>query len=255
MRCSIYGNYNHMKKLIIIANDADACGKTTLTALLSGYVQRKGMRHTVALTSQDQELPMDTVLLDSEEGFEPGDLVDLVDKTDVVIVDAHTGSAEAFQKIFFRHRLDDALDEIECGVTVVIPVCDDAAVLHSAMGHARAWNKCAELIVVRMPLLADEHENYQGSPSQKYFAQLGAAEISLPAVNDTVLDEIDALDLDVPLALTQRQHLARFVRTELLAWEVNAGELLRDAEELLVPAGSRSSDRRDDSIFGKSLSF
>ena len=244
-----------MKKLIIIANDSDACGKTTLTALLSGYVQRKGMRHTIALTSQEQELPMDTMLLDAEDGFEPGDLVDLVDKTDVVIVDAHTGSAEAFQKTFFRHRLDEALDEIECGVTVVLPVCDDAAVLHSAMEHARAWNKCAELIIVRLPLLADEHENYQGSPAQRYFNQLGAAEISLPAVNDTVLDEIDALDLDVPLALTQRQHLARFVRTELLAWEVTACELLRDAEELLIPSGSRSSDKRDDSIFGKSLSF
>jgi hypothetical protein len=244
-----------MKKLIIIANDADACGKTTLTALLSGYVQRKGMRLTVALTSQEQELPMDTVLLDAEDGFEPEELVKLVDKTDVVIVDAHTASAENFEKHFFRPRLDEALDEIECGVTVVLPVCDDAAVLQSAIERARAWNKCAELIIVRLPLLADEHENYKGSAAQRYFSQLGATEISLPSVTDTILDEIDALDLDVPLALTQRQHLTRFVRTELLAWEVNACEMLRDAEELLIPAGSRAADTRDDAIFGKSLSF
>lgn len=244
-----------MKKLLIIANDADACGKTTLTALLSGYVQRKGMRHTVVLTSQDQELPLDTVLLDAEDGFDPDELVNLVDKTDVVIVDAHTGSAEGFEKHFFRHRLDEALDEIECGVTVILPVCDDAAVLHSAMERARAWNKCAELMIVRLPLLADEHENYQGSAAQRYFSQLGVVEISLPEVNETILDEIDALDLDVPLALTQRQHLTRFVRNELLGWEVNASEVLRDAEELLIPVGSRSSDTRDDAIFGKSLSF
>ncbi len=244
-----------MKKLLIIANDADACGKTTLTALLSGYVQRKGMRHTVALTSQEQELPMDTVLLDAEEGFDPEDLVNLVDKTDVVIVDAHTGGAEAFEKRFFRHRLDEALDEIECGVTVILPVCDDAAVLQSAIERARAWNKCAELMIVRLPLLADEHENYEGSAAQRYFTQLGAVEISLPAVNETILDEIDAMDLDVPLALTQRQHLARFVRNELLGWEVSACEILRDAEELLIPTGSRSADTRDDAIFGKSLSF
>ena len=244
-----------MKKLIIIANDSDACGKTTLAAVVSGYVQRKGMRQTIALTSQEQELPMDTVLLDPEEGFEPGELVDLVDKSDVVIVDAHTGSAVNFQKIFFRHRLDEALDEIDCGVTVILPVCDDAAVLHSAMEHARAWNKCAELMIVRLPLLADEHENYQGSQAQRYFAQLGAVEFSLPAVNETILDELDAIDLDVPLALTQRQHLARFVRTELLAWEVNSCEILRNAEDLLIPTGSRSTDAREDSVFGKSLSF
>ena len=81
---------------------------------------------------------MDTVLLDAEDGYEPQDLVNLVDKTDVVIVDVHTGSAERFEKRFFRHRLDEALDEIECGVTVILPVCDDAAVLQSAIERARA---------------------------------------------------------------------------------------------------------------------
>ena len=68
---SIYGNYDSMKKLIVIANDADACGKTTLTALLSGFIQRKGMRHVVALTSEEQELPLETVLLNAEDGFAP----------------------------------------------------------------------------------------------------------------------------------------------------------------------------------------
>jgi hypothetical protein len=244
-----------MKKLIVIANDADACGKTTLTALISGFVQRKGMRSIVAHTSLEQELPLETVLLDAEDGFAPTELVDLVDHTDVVIVDTNTGSAEDFEKHFFRHRLDEALDEIECGVTVLLPVCEDAAVLHSAIERARVWNKCAEIVVVKLPLMADDHESYQGSQAQRYFQQLGAAEVSLPAVNDTILDEIDALDLDVPLALTQRQHLARFVRNELLGWEVNACEQLREFEELFIPARSRTEDTRDDAIFGKSLAF
>ena len=244
-----------MKKLIIIANDAEACGKTTLTALLSGYVQRKGLRQTVVITSQEQELPLDTVLLDAEDGFDPQELVDLVDHNSVVIVDAHTGGAEDFEKHFFRNRLDEALDEIECGVTVILPVCDDVAVLHHAQERARVWNKCAEVVVVRMPLLADEHLNYSGSPAQRFFSQLGAVELQLPTVKDCILDEIEALDLDVPLALTQRQHLTRFIRTELLAWEVNACELLREAEDLIIPTNSRTSDTRDDAIFGKSLAF
>ena len=244
-----------MKKLIVIANDADACGKTTLTALLSGFVQRKGLRHTLALTSHEQELPLETVMLDAEDGFAPEELVDLVDHTDVVIVDVHTGQAENFEKHFFRNRLDEGLDEIECGVTVVLPVCDDAAVLHSAMERARAWNKCAELVVVRLPLLADDHECYQGSAAQKYFQQMGAAEISLPVVNENILDEIEALDLDVPLALTQRQHLARFVRNELLGWEVQACEQFREFETLFIPLKSRGQDMREDAVFGKSLAF
>jgi hypothetical protein len=244
-----------MKNLIIIANDTDACGKTTLAALLHGYLHRKGMRQTMALTSQDQELPMDTVMLDAEDGFSPQELVDLVDHAQVVVVDTHTGGAERFEKHFFRNRLDEALDEIECGVTVILPVCDDAAVLHNAQERARAWNKCAEVIVVRMPLLADDPMPYNGSPAQRYFSQLGASELIMPPVSDCILDEIDALDLDVPLALTQRQHLTRFVRNELLAWEVTACEMLREVESLLIPATSRSADTRDDAIFGKSLAF
>jgi hypothetical protein len=90
---------------------------------------------------------------------------------------------------------------------------------------------------------------------QRYLSQLGALEVKLPAVKDGILDEIDAMDLDVGLALTQRQHLARYVRNELLAWEVKATDALRDAEELFIPAGSQSADTRDDAIFGKSLSF
>jgi hypothetical protein len=244
-----------MKNLIIIANDTDACGKTTLTALLSSYFQRKGLRQTIALTSPDQELPMDTVLLDAEDGFAPQELVDLVDHAQVVIVDVHTGGAERFEKHFFRNRLDEALDEIECGVTVILPVCDDSAVLQNAQERARAWNKCAEVIVARMPLLADDPLSYTGSAAQRFLAQLGASELILPPVSDCILDEIDSLDLDVPLALTQRQHLTRFVRNELLAWEVNACEILREVESLLIPATSRSADTRDDAIFGKSLAF
>ena len=106
-----------MKNLILIANDTDACGNTTLAALLSGYLQRKGVRQTIALTSPEQELPMDTVFLDAEDGFAPQELVDLVEHAQVVIVDVHTGGAERFEKHFFRNRLDEALDEIECGVT------------------------------------------------------------------------------------------------------------------------------------------
>jgi hypothetical protein len=244
-----------MKKLIVIVNDADACGNTTLTALLHGYLQRKGLRQTLALTSPDQELPMDTVLLDAEDGFAPHEVVDLVDRSQVVMIDVHTGGAERFEKHFFRHRLDEALDEIECGVTVILPVCDDAAVIHNAQERARVWNKCAEVVVVRMPLLADDPLPYTASQAQRYLSQLGATELILPPVSDCILDEIDAMDLDVPLALTQRQHLTRFVRNELLAWEVNAGEMLREVESLIIPVTSRSADTRDDAIFGKSLAF
>lgn len=245
-----------MKKLILVTNDADACGKTTVSALIQGVLQRKGLRHTMVLTSQDQELPMETRLLDAEDGFEPQEMVDLVDHAEVVLADVSTGEAAKFEKHFFRPRLDEALDEIECGVTVVLPVCDDAIVLHEAMARARAWNKCAEILVLHLPLLADEAMAYQGSSAQKYFNQIGATEVFLPGLNETIIDEIDAVDMDVPLALMQRQHLSRFVRNDLHAWEIQCAELIREAgESLLIPVASRAEDLREDAVFGRELAF
>lgn len=245
-----------MKKLILIANDADACGKTTVTALIQGILQRKSLRHTLVMTSPDQELPAATRLMDAEDGFAPQEMVDCVDHAEVVLADVNTGGAVNFEKHFFRPRLDEALDEIECGVTVVLPVCDDAIVLHEAMDRARVWNKCAEIVVVHLSLLADEPMQYQGSAAQKYFTQIGATEVYLPALKDAIVDEIDAVDMDVPLALMQRQHLSRFVRNDLHAWEIQCAELIRNAAEpLLIPVASRSEDLREDAVFGRDLAF
>ncbi len=245
-----------MKKLILITNDADACGKSAVAALIHGILQRKGTRHTMVMTSPEQELPVATRLLDAEEGFTPQEMVDCVDHTDVVVADVSTGAAINFEKHFFRPRLDEALDEIECGVTVVLPVCDDAIVLHEAIERARVWNKCAEILVVHLSLLADEPMVYQGSAAQKFFTQIGAAEVHLPCVKEAIIDEIDAVDMDVSLALMQRQHLSRFVRNALHAWEIKCAELIRNAAEpLLIPVASRSQDLREDAVFGHDLAF
>lgn len=244
-----------MKKVIIISNNGDACGKSTLTAVVSSYLNRRGLRHKLVLTSISQETPMNSVLLDVEDGFRGEEFVNLVDSTDVVIVEVNSGGAERFEKHFFKQRLDDALDEIECGVTMLLPVCDDEYVIQNALERTRAMSKIAEIVVVRMPLAADVPMDYDSSSARRIITQFGGTEITMTAIKDGILDELDNMELDVPLALTQRQHLSRFVRHELLAWEVNFGEILRSVETLITPDRSRKEDLREESIFGKTLSF
>ena len=243
-----------MKKVILIANDAEACGKTSVAVTLQNWLQRKGLRTKLAVTSIEQELPVETVLLDVEDEVSPGDVIELVDEADVLLVDVHTGGAERFEKFFFRNHLDDALDEIECGLTVVLPVCDDVHVIAGAMDRARAFSRCADFMVAHLPLAADEPEAFATSGARRTLRQMGAVEVTMPGVADVILDELEAMDLDVPLAITQREHLARYTRHQLHAWEVQWGEHLRAAAEILVPDRSRE-DTRDDAIFGKTLAF
>ena len=244
-----------MKKVIIIANDAEASGNTTMTVLLHGHHTRQNLRVKVVTTSIEQELPMDVTLLDVEDGFKPEAFIDLVDHSDVVIVDVHTGGAEKFERRFFKNRIDEALEEIQCGLTVVLPVCEDEHVLRNAMERARAYSRAAEFVVAHMPLLADDQMSYRNSTAQRLFTQLGAVEATIPQLEDSIMDELDAMDLDLALALSQRNHLARYVRQELLKWEVDACERLRAADTLLVPDTSVVSDEREDAIYGRTLAF
>ncbi len=245
-----------MKKVIIIANNAEACGKTTLATVLCGMFQRKQISHQLVTTSQDQELPLPTVLMDLEDTFPAAELVDLIDHNEVVIIDCHTGGASRLARAFERHHMDDVLEELEAELTVVIPVCQDSAVLGSAHELAEQYARMAEFLIVHAPLAADVPENWSTCPARRMLQRLGAMELTMPALADGIVTELDNLELDLPLALTQRQHLPRFVRHELLAWEVNFCENLRTAEILLLPrTPAVNRGLREDSVFGKTLSI
>ncbi len=245
-----------MKKVIIISNNAEACGKTTLATVLCSLFQRKQISHQLIVTSPEQELPMPTVLMDLEDTFPADDLVDLIDHNEVIIIDCHTGGADRLFREFDRHRMDDVLEELEAELTVVIPVCQDSTVLNSAMELAEQYARLAEFLVVHVPLAADVPESWSTSSARRILQRLGATEVTMPVLADGIVDELDNLELDLPLALTQRQHLPRFVRHELLSWEVNFCENLRAADSLLLPRSAAvNRGLREDSIFGKTLSI
>src|SRR5690242_9710909 len=115
-----------MKKLILIANDAQACGKSSIALVLDEYLSRKQVRRLLAVTSPDQELPRKTELLDLEEGVAAVDVVELIDRSAAVVVDIHTDGHQDFGALFRGSGLDDALTDIDAGLTVVVPVCEDA---------------------------------------------------------------------------------------------------------------------------------
>jgi len=46
-----------MKKVIIISNNAEACGKTTLSIVLCAYFQRKQISHQLVVTSSESPCP------------------------------------------------------------------------------------------------------------------------------------------------------------------------------------------------------
>jgi hypothetical protein len=241
-----------MKKLILVCNDAQACGKTSLALIVDEYLGRKGVRKTLAITSPEQELPRQAELMDFEEGFGMAEMVELIDQTDVLIVDVSTDGNEEFGSWCREHSLDDILSEVDAELTIIVPVCDDAEVLRGAAATAEIYSGLGEFLVVRCPLLADVEETWENSPSQRALSLLGARVMEAPKLGDAALDQIESLELDLPLAMTQRSLLPRFLRNELLAWEVACADQLNLHMDLLMPRPEELDDLHTESAYGRS---
>jgi hypothetical protein len=242
-----------MKKLILVTNDAQSCGKTSIALVISEYLRRKQVRHCLVNTSVNQELPCDTGILNMEEGCEPAELVDLFDTHEAVIVDVHTEEGMAFSNWFKKHGLDDILMELNTDLTVVLPLCDDAIVHREALAMGEAYTGMGEFLAVRSPLLADVPETFANSQAAKALRLLGASVLEAPSLPDSVLDEIDSMDLTLPLALTQRQLLPRFLTHPLLTWEVDFADRLVEVQDLLLPQYEKLDDLGVASAYGHML--
>jgi hypothetical protein len=243
-----------MKKLILVTNDAQSCGKTTTSLVLSEYLRRKQIQHCLVHTSVDQELPCDVEMLNLEEGFTAGELVQLFGKNDAVICDIHTEEGHRFSSFFHKNGLDEILMELNAELTIVLPICDDADVHRQALEMAEAYTGMGEFIALRSPLLADTPESFAGSAVQRAFRLVGATVVNAPALEESVLDQIDELDLTLPLALTQRQLLPRFLTHQLLAWENSFAEVLADVSEHFLPQHDKLDDLGVESAYGQLLS-
>jgi hypothetical protein len=242
-----------MKKMILVTNDAQACGKTSTALVIAEYLRRKQVRHCLANTSVNQELPCDTALLNLEEGCSPAELVDLFDGHDAVVVDVHTEEGQRFGTWFRKHGMDEILMELNVDLTVILPLCDDAIVHREALAMAEMFTGMGDFVAVRSPLMADVPESFFGSQAAKALRLLGASIVEAPALADEVLDEIDAMDLTLPLALTQRPLLPRMITHPLLTWEVEFADRLAAVKELLLPQHDKIDDLGVASAYGHML--
>lgn len=243
-----------MKKLILVANDAPTCGKSSIALVLAEYLTRRKIDNCLVTTSFEQETPYPNELLNLEDGIQAADFEDLLESHHALIIDVHTGGNQDFASFFHKNRLDEILSEMNAELTVLIPLCNDAAVHREALSVAEAYTGLGEFVALQCPLLADVEDAYEGSAIQKALNLLGATILTVPQLDDLSLDTIDEMDLNLPLALSQRSLLPRFLRQQLLAWEVDVADKLNIVSEFLVPRHDRTDNFGRESAYGRLLS-
>jgi hypothetical protein len=231
-----------MKKLILILNDLAGSGKTTCAQVLHEHLRRRGVDHLQVTTdtASDLDLP-DFEILDITDGLEPNDIVSLIDRGSVVIVDVHSeDGAAALGEFFVENEIADLLGELEASLTVVIPANDEVASFDGIERLTRMFADDAEYVVVRSTVPAEYSAAFEASEGANALEQLGAIFVEMPEMDCDLVGELDGLGLSVAEALFSRKQLPRYVRNDLHAWEIDFAEVLGDADEFLVPGGQKT---------------
>ncbi|CAN5457583.1 hypothetical protein BH23VER1_BH23VER1_21420 [soil metagenome] len=232
-----------MKKLILVLNDLAGTGKTTSAQVLHEYLLRRGVEHIQVSTDATSDLHLPEVeVLDIANCLEPHDIISLIDRGGVAIVDVHSEDGAAILGDFFvENEIAALLGELDASLTLVIPVNDDLESFEGIEGLTRAFADDAEYVVVRSAIPAEYGDAFEGSEGAHALGQLGAIFVEMPEMDCDLLGELERLGHSVAEALFDRQQLPRYVRNDLHAWEIDFSEALGEADEFLLPGGHKES--------------
>ncbi len=226
-----------MKKLILIANDFEAAGKTTTTHVLSEYLIRKGIKNKIVATDVHAGPAREgEPLLDLNDGVTASDFISMLDKWGTVILDLHSdGGAAVLGEIFQEEEIGNVLSEIEAELTIVIPANEEAEGYEKMVEIAEVFNDDADYIVVHTPMTADIDAAYEHSEAAKALDYLGCVEVEMPEFDTDALKMLEEHGMSLGTALANRKDLPRHLAGEVHSWELAFAEEFIGADEFLQP--------------------
>ncbi len=235
-----------MKKLILVINDLGRVGKSSCALVLHEHLRRKGVENLHVTTDGAGaaiELHGDdtTDHLDLMDGVTPSDIIGLIDRAGVVIMDVHTDGGALLGEFFAEQEIATLLAELEAELTIVVPANDETEGFAGMLEIAEIFSDDADYVVVRTPVRADFPGDFENSEAAKALDYLGAISVDMPEVADGILEQLEKAGHDLAGGLANRKQLPRFLRNELHGWELDLCSALAAAEEFLLPAKGAAS--------------
>jgi hypothetical protein len=188
-----------MKKLILIQNDFSGAGKSTVVRLLRRYLHQHSVSHRfVVLDEEESSIEPDAAYLNPS----PANLqafFDTLDESDITLVEAASGQAELFMKLYQRHEIGEMLQELGVETTVVIPVSNDSESFDAVTEAAEVYADGVQYLIAHSTTSA--YDGGDSSWDTSYAAR--------------VMDMFEAVELKVPAATVEMEGLFRAAHTDL----------------------------------------
>lgn len=230
-----------MKKLIVVVNDLERSGKSALARALSHHLKAEEVKHLL-VTSDEMDMTdsFPGEFWDLEDQFEVSQLIAAIDRHDAVILDVHSGAARNWGDFFESEDLENLLAEIDAETTLVIPDTRTERCNEEICDLAEIFSDQADYLVVHLPGDKRSEIKWKGSPAEKAIRYLGASEVEMPGLSDSLLTALENAGVDLPEALNNPSLLPRFAEVQVMQWLERASSSLAAGNEQLLPDASGS---------------
>jgi hypothetical protein len=230
-----------MKKLIVVVNDLERSGNSTVARTLSHHLKSEEVKHLLVTSNEmDMTDSFPGEFWDLEDQFEVSQLISAIDRHDAVVVDIHSGAARNWGDLFESEDLENLLAELDAEMTVVIPDTRTERCNEEICDLAEIFADQANYIIVHHSGDKRNEIKWKGSLAEKAIRYLGASEVEMPGISDELRTALANAGIDLPEALNMPSALPRFAEVQVSQWLDRACSGLVAGNEQLVPDGSGS---------------
>ena len=227
-----------MKKLLVVLNDLEGSGKSTVARTLSHYLKENDVPHKLIISDEgDAEAGLEGEFWDIEDEIEMSHLIRVLDRHEVVIVDVASGAARNWGDFCESEELENVLAEMDVEMTLIIPEHLSERCHEEIIDLAEIFSDQADYVIAHLPLEArgSREEKWKGGAAAKAMNYLGALEISVPAINADLATALESSEKSLPEALCDMESLPRFLEVQVSEWQEQAVLACERAGDYLIP--------------------
>ncbi|MEM9281162.1 MAG: hypothetical protein AAGA96_05000 [Verrucomicrobiota bacterium] len=225
-----------MKKLIVVVNDLERSGKSSLARAISHHLTELDLRHLLVTSNEmDMTESFEGEFWDLEDHFDVSQLISAIDRHEAVVVDVHSGAARNWGEFCADEELENLLAELDAEMTMVMPYNQSERSNEELVDLTEIFADQADYVVAHLPGDERTEVKWKGSLAEKALRYLGAAQVEVSALSDDLITAMENTETEFATALNNPSGLPRFAEVQVNQWLESMSDSLTTAQDYLVP--------------------